>query len=139
MDANLTSTFLTVKSVLPGMKERGARSHHHHGVGREPTTASGFTGGVCRRQGRDRDIHARPRRTGRSVWHRANCIAPETILTERNEEQIPARGQGIIARASTRFAASAPPTIVARAALFLASDDASWITEWCSTSLAARS
>ena len=58
---------------------------------------------------------------------RANCIAPETILTERNSARIPAGQQAALAdwhplkRLGT-------PADVASAAAFLASADATWIT-----------
>jgi len=127
MDANLTSTFLTVKSVLPGMKERG------HGV--VITMASA----ASRRPHPGSPVAYAAAKAGIEIFTqdlaaqagpfgiRANCIAPETILTERNEEQIPPavkeslREQHPIRRLGTS-------DDVARAALFLASDDASWIT-----------
>jgi 3-oxoacyl-[acyl-carrier protein] reductase len=58
---------------------------------------------------------------------RANCIAPETILTERNKERIPEEQQRAlidlhpISRLGT-------PEDVAQAALFLASDQSEWIS-----------
>jgi 3-oxoacyl-[acyl-carrier protein] reductase len=58
---------------------------------------------------------------------RANCIAPETILTERNAAQIPTDVQ-------ERMATEHPlrrlgrPRDVAEAALFLASDASAWVT-----------
>ena len=58
---------------------------------------------------------------------RVNCLAPETILTERNLRQIPPEvqeqlvGMHPIRRLGT-------PEDVARAARYLVSDDADWIT-----------
>jgi 3-oxoacyl-[acyl-carrier protein] reductase len=58
---------------------------------------------------------------------RANCLAPETILTERNRQQIPGpvQEQLIAAHPLRRLGT---PLDVATAALFLASEQASWIT-----------
>jgi 3-oxoacyl-[acyl-carrier protein] reductase len=58
---------------------------------------------------------------------RVNCIAPETILTERNRQRIP-EGQlpGLIEAHPLKRLGT--PEDVAQAAVFLASDDASWIT-----------
>jgi 3-oxoacyl-[acyl-carrier protein] reductase len=127
MDANLTSTFLTVKSVLPGMKERGrgvvitmasAASRRPH-----PGSPVAYAAAKAGIEIFTQDLAAQAGPFG----IRANCIAPETILTERNEEQIPPavkeslREQHPIRRLGTS-------DDVARAALFLASDDASWIT-----------
>ena len=56
-----------------------------------------------------------------------NCIAPETILTERNAQRIPeAQRAGLIEQHPIKRLGV--PDDVARAALFLASDDAGWIT-----------
>ena len=58
---------------------------------------------------------------------RANCIAPETILTERNKERIPAaQQQALVDRHAVKRLGT--PEDVARAALFLASEEAAWIT-----------
>ena len=56
-----------------------------------------------------------------------DVIAPETILTERNLERIPAAQREELARAHP-IARLGTGEDVARAALFLASDDAAWIT-----------
>ena len=58
---------------------------------------------------------------------RAACIAPETILTERNQQQIPADIQeNLVMTHPIRRLGT--PEDVAEAALFLASDGASWIS-----------
>ena len=57
---------------------------------------------------------------------RANCIAPETILTERNRQRIPsAQQQDLIDWHPIRRLGT--PDDVAHAALYLASADAAWI------------
>jgi 3-oxoacyl-[acyl-carrier protein] reductase len=58
---------------------------------------------------------------------RVNCIAPETILTEQNAQRIPAATQQALVEAHP-IRRLGTPDDVAHAALFLASDDAGWIT-----------
>jgi 3-oxoacyl-[acyl-carrier protein] reductase len=58
---------------------------------------------------------------------RINCIAPETILTERNQMQIPPDVQEQL-RLSHPTRRLGTPEDVAQAALFLASDRSDWIS-----------
>jgi 3-oxoacyl-[acyl-carrier protein] reductase len=58
---------------------------------------------------------------------RANCITPETILTERNQQRIPDE-QKVALLDMHPIKRLGTPEDVARAALFLASDDAAWIS-----------
>src|SRR4051794_755607 len=97
VEGNLTATFLTLKSFLPGMKERrrgniitissaaGRRPHP-----RSPMPYAAAKAGV---QLLTQDLAAQVGPFG----IRANCIAPETILTERNQERIPAELQESLA------------------------------------------
>jgi 3-oxoacyl-[acyl-carrier protein] reductase len=127
IDGNLTATFLTLKSVLPGMKSRRAggiitissvAGHRPHP--RSPIPYAAAKAGI---EILTRDLAAQVGPFG----IRANCIAPETILTERNRERIPEEQQraliGIhpIRRLGT-------PEDIAQAALFLASDQSEWIS-----------
>jgi 3-oxoacyl-[acyl-carrier protein] reductase len=58
---------------------------------------------------------------------RVNCLAPETIQTERNRQQIPeAIGEQL--RQTHPVQRLGEPDDVATAALFLASDHSSWIS-----------
>jgi 3-oxoacyl-[acyl-carrier protein] reductase len=127
IDGNLTATFLTIKSVLPGMKERragiiitvsssaGRRAHP-----RSPISYAAAKAGI---ELLTQDVAAQ---VG-PLNIRANCIAPETILTERNLERLPEplRAQLIEAHPLKRLGT---PEDIARAALFLASEQAAWIT-----------
>ena len=58
---------------------------------------------------------------------RVNCLAPEMIMTETNQQWIPADAQRALAEAHPLRRLGTPED-VARAALFLASDESSWIS-----------
>jgi 3-oxoacyl-[acyl-carrier protein] reductase len=127
VDGNLTATFLTIKSFLPGMKERKAGSiitissaaarRPHPG---SPVPYAAAKAGI---QILTQDVAAQAGPYG----VRVNCIAPETILTERNTRQIPDAQQKALA-GTHPLRRLGTPEDVARAALYLASDDAAWIT-----------
>jgi 3-oxoacyl-[acyl-carrier protein] reductase len=127
VDGNLLATFLTVKSFLPGMKERrrgaiitmgstaGRRSHPQ-----SPIPYAVAKAGIALLT---QDVAAQAGPFG----IRVNCIAPETIMTEGNRERIPAELQATLAGWHPLKRLGTPDD-VANAAAFLASDDASWIT-----------
>lgn len=127
VDGNLTATFLTIKSFLPGMKERkagkiitissaaGRRPHPQ-----APIPYSAAKAGI---QLLTQDLAAQVGPYG----IRANCIAPETILTERNRQRIPEVQQNALLDLHPIKRLGIPED-VAHTALFLASDDATWIT-----------
>jgi 3-oxoacyl-[acyl-carrier protein] reductase len=127
INANLTATFLTIKSFLPGMKSRGsgniitmssaaARRAHP----RSPVPYAAAKAGI---QMLTQHLAAQVGANG----IRVNCIAPETILTERNERQIPeAQKKSLVEIHPIKRLGT--PEDIARAALFLASDDSAWIT-----------
>jgi 3-oxoacyl-[acyl-carrier protein] reductase len=127
VEGNLTATFLTIKSFLPGMKQRragsiitvssaAARRPHPN----SPVAYAAAKAGIIMLT---QDVAAQAGPSG----VRANCIAPETILTERTERQIPARVQEELVGQHPLRRLGAPAD-VAMAAVFLASDDAAWIT-----------
>jgi len=127
VEGNLTATFLTIKSVLPGMKARnagniitissaaGRRAHSH-----SPIPYSVAKAGI---QLLTQDVAAQAGPFG----IRVNCIAPETILTDRNQARIPALQQSQLVEMHP-IRRLGRPEDVARAALFLASDASAWIT-----------
>jgi 3-oxoacyl-[acyl-carrier protein] reductase len=127
VDVNLNATFLTLKCFLPGMKQRkrGAIITISSAAARRPNAHSPIAYAAAKAGiellTRDVALQAGP------FGIRANCIAPETILTERNLEQIPRdlqqnlAGQHPVGRLGT-------PEDVAEAALFLASDRSAWIS-----------
>jgi 3-oxoacyl-[acyl-carrier protein] reductase len=127
IDANLTATFLTIKSFLPGMKLRGSGTiiTISSAAGRRPHPRSPIPYAAAK-AGLELMTQAVAAQAG-PHGVRANCIAPETILTERNVERIPKEqikpmiDDHPIKRLGT-------PQDVAQAALFLASEESGWIT-----------
>lgn len=127
IDGNLTATFLAIKSFLPGMKERksgsiitistSAARRPHPG---SPIPYAATKAGI---QMLTQDLAAQVGPYG----IRANCIAPETILTESNRQRIPeAQKQALVEQHPIKRLGT--PEDVARAALFLVSEEAAWIT-----------
>ena len=127
MDGNPTATFLTIKSFLPGMKDRktgniitissAAARRPHPG---SPIPYAAAKAGI---QILTQDLAAQVGPYG----IRANCIVPETILTERNQQRIPdAQKQALLDMHPIKRLGT--PEDVARVALFLASDNGAWIT-----------
>jgi 3-oxoacyl-[acyl-carrier protein] reductase len=127
VDGNLTATFLTIKSFLPGMKDRKAGNiiTISSAAARRPYPGSPIPYAAAKAgiQVLTQDLAAQAGPYG----IRANCISPETILTERNQERIPdAQKQALLDMHPIKRLGT--PEDVARAALFLASDEAVWIT-----------
>jgi len=127
IEANLTSTFLTIKAFLPGMKQRGKGTiiTMSSAAARRPTAQSpaAYTGAKAAIEVLTRQVAVQAGPHG----VRANCLAPETILTERNRQQIPAAVQDQL-RLSHPVQRLGTPEDVAQAALFLASDRSGWVS-----------
>jgi 3-oxoacyl-[acyl-carrier protein] reductase len=127
IDGNLLGTFLTLKSFLPGMKQRrsGAIITISSSAGRRPHARSPIPYAAAKAGIAllTQDVAAQVGPFG----IRANCIAPETILTERNRQRIPAAQQQDLIDLHPLQRLGTPED-VAMSAVFLASDRASWIT-----------
>jgi 3-oxoacyl-[acyl-carrier protein] reductase len=127
VNANLTATFLTLKSFLPGMKARGAGNiiTMSSSAARRPHPQSPVPYAAAKAGIQMLTQHLAAQVGGHGI--RVNCLAPETILTERNERMIPdeQKKQLVDMHPIKRLGT---PEDVARAALFLASDDSAWIT-----------
>jgi 3-oxoacyl-[acyl-carrier protein] reductase len=127
VDANLTATFLTIKCFLTGMKERGrgniitissaAARRPHPG---SPLAYAAAKAGI-ELLTKDAAAQAGPRGV------RVNCVAPETIMTEANQQQIPAQVQQSL-RDNHPIRRLGTPDDVAQTALFLASDNSAWVS-----------
>ena len=127
VDGNLLATFLTLKSFLPGMKQRrkGCVITITSAAGRRPDSRSPIPYAAAKAGIAllTQDVAAQAGPFG----IRANCIAPETIMTGRNQEQIPAELQATMAGWHPLKRLGTPEDVATTTA-FLASDDASWIT-----------
>src|SRR2546427_2195942 len=90
VEGNLTATFLTIKSVLPGMKERraGRVITTSSSAGRRPHPRSPIPDAAAKAgiQILTQDLAAQAAPFG----VRANCIAPGRMLTERDAQGISA-------------------------------------------------
>jgi 3-oxoacyl-[acyl-carrier protein] reductase len=127
VDRNLTATFLTVKCFLPDMKRRGSGSiiTTSSAAGRRPSAQTLVAYGAAKAgvQLFTQDLAAQVGPFG----IRANCLAPETILTETNQAWLPPeRQQQLVDLHPIRRLGT--PDDVANAALFLASEQSSWIS-----------
>jgi 3-oxoacyl-[acyl-carrier protein] reductase len=123
----LTATFLTIKAFLPGMKQRryGSVITMSSSAARRPTAHSPIAYAAAKAGievlSKELAIQAGPDGV------RVNCLAPETILTEHNQLQIPKAMQEQL-RLAHPVQRLGTPDDVAHAALFLASEHSSWIS-----------
>ena len=127
VDGNLTATFLAIKSILPGMKERKAGNiiTVSSAAARRPHPQSPIAYAAAKAGIQMLTQHLATQVGPYGI--RVSCIAPETILTERNQQRIPdAQKQALVDMHPIRRLGT--PDDVARAARFLASDESAWIT-----------
>ena len=127
VEGNLLATFLTLKSFLPGMKERRrgviltiGSAAGRRADPRSPIPYAAAKAGVALLT---QQVAAQAGPSG----VRVNCIAPETILTEGNSARIPDALQATLADAHPLRRLGTPQDVAAAAA-FLASDHAAWVT-----------
>jgi 3-oxoacyl-[acyl-carrier protein] reductase len=127
IDGNLTATFLSLKSFLPGMKARrrgsiitissAAARWAHPG---SPIPYAAAKAGII--------IMTQHLATQVGAFNiRVNCISPETVLTEKNRERIPNAQRAMLAEAHPLRRLGTVED-VAQAALYLTSDNSSWVT-----------
>jgi len=104
-----------------------SRQHHHGLLRRWPPSAPPSAHPVFRRQAGIEILTQVVAAQAGPYNIRVNCIAPETILTERNKQRIPEAQLAALVDLHP-IKRLGTPEDVACAALFLASDDAAWIT-----------
>jgi 3-oxoacyl-[acyl-carrier protein] reductase len=126
-DANLTATFLTIKAFLPAMKQRGrgAIITMSSAAARRPTPQSPVAYAAAKAGiellTRSLALQAGP------AGVRVNCIAPETVITERTQQQIPDAIKESL-RLAHPIQRLGTPLDVAEAALYLASERSAWVS-----------
>jgi 3-oxoacyl-[acyl-carrier protein] reductase len=126
VDANLTATFLTLKSFLPGMIERRSGS-----IVTMASSAARFpTGAPAPYAAAKAGVMMLTRQVANEAGKhgvRVNCLAPHTVLVERTRRFMPEERQRQMA-AEIPLGRLGIPEDVALATLFLASESSSWIT-----------
>jgi 3-oxoacyl-[acyl-carrier protein] reductase len=127
VEANLFSAFYTLRAFLPGLKERGSAAvvlissgSAHIAHERNPIAYAAAKAGI-ESLTKNLAVQAGP------FGVRVNCIAPETILTETNRRQLPKDIQDDLAKQHPLRRLGLPADVAALA-VFLASDEAAWIT-----------
>jgi 3-oxoacyl-[acyl-carrier protein] reductase len=127
IDGNLLATFLTIKCFLPGMKQRGRGSIITLGssAGRQANERVPAPYGAAKAAITLLTQQVAAQAGPHGI--RANCLAPETILTEANRARIPPQQQHAMADQHPLRRLGTPDDVAAGAA-FLASDRAAWIT-----------
>ncbi len=127
VDGSLTATFLTLKSFLPGMVERGrgavvtmaSSAARLPGLGAPAPYVAAKAGVIML----TRQVASEVGRHG----VRVNCLAPHTILTEQLRRTAPEEWRRQMA-AAVPLGRLGTPEDVALATVFLASDSAAWLT-----------
>ncbi|MEO3813739.1 SDR family NAD(P)-dependent oxidoreductase [Sphaerisporangium sp. B11E5] len=126
VDANLTATFLTLRTFLPSMKSRrrGTIVTMASSAARTPSPApapyAAAKAGVIMLT-----RHAAAEAAPHGV--RINCVSPATILTDRTAQHITGDLRDRLT-AHYPLARLGTPEDVATATLYLASDASSWLT-----------
>jgi 3-oxoacyl-[acyl-carrier protein] reductase len=126
VDHNLTATFLTLKSFLPGMIERRRGSI----VTMASSAARLLTGAPAPYAAAKAAVIMLTRQVANEVGRhgvRVNCLAPHTVLTERVQRFMPEELQRQLA-AAIPLGRLGTPEDVGLATLFLVSASSSWLT-----------
>lgn len=126
IDTNLTSTFLTIRAALPAMLHagRGAIVTMSSAAGRQPSQAAAAyaaaKAGVSMLT-----KHLAAEMGPRGI--RVNCVAPAAILNEKMAANMTDQQHNALS-ATIPLGRIGQPDDVAGAAVFLLSEDASWLT-----------